>query len=60
MSPAAQCIRYHILLTLNISHLKIILTKELHPSPLPSIQIPLREDVLQTVVITMQLESMPK
>ena len=55
MALAAQRISYYISLPWVIMQSHIIILNELQPSPLPEIQLLLREDILQTLVIRVHL-----
>ena len=51
----AQRIGYYVSLSGMIKQSHIIILDELQPSPLPEIQLLLREDILQTLVIRVHL-----
>ena len=55
MALAAQRISYYVSLSGVIMQSHIIILNELQPSPLPEIQLLLRENVLQTLVIRVHL-----
>ena len=55
MTLAAQRIGYYVSLSGMIMQLHIIILNEFQPSPLPEIQLLLREDILQTLVIRVYL-----
>ena len=55
MALAAQRIGYYVSLSGVIMQSHIIILDELQPSPLPKIQLLLREDILQTLVIRVHL-----
>ena len=56
MALAAQRIGYYVSLPWVIMQSHIIILNELQPSPLPEIQLLLRENVLQTLVIRVHLK----
>ena len=55
MALATQCISYKGSLSRVIMQLHIIIFDELQPSPLPEIQLLLREHILETLVIRVHL-----
>ena len=55
MTLAAQRVCYYVSLSWMIMQPHIIILNELQPSPLPEIQLLLREDILQTLVIRVYL-----
>ena len=55
MALTAQRVSYYVSLSWVIMQSHIIILDELQPSPLPEIQLLLREDVLQTLVIRVHL-----
>ena len=55
MALAAQRICYYVSLPWVIMQSHIIVLNKLQPSPLPEIQLLLRENVLQTLVIRVHL-----
>ena len=55
MTLVTQRIGYYISVSGMIVQLHIIILNELQPSPLPEIQLLLREDILQTIVIRVHL-----
>ena len=56
MALAAQCVSYYVILSGMIMQSHIIILDELQPSPLTEIQLLLREDILQTIVIHVHLK----
>ena len=55
MTLAAQRIGYYVSLSGMIMQINIIIFNEIQPSPLPEIQLLLREDILQTLAIRVYL-----
>jgi hypothetical protein len=60
VSFAAQGIYNHIRLTGMIVNLKIIVLDQLHPPPLPHVQIRLSEKVLHALVVGEDMSHIPK
>ena len=56
MSSPTQGIYNDILLPLDVTNIKIVLTQELHLAMLLCIQVWLSKDILQAPMITMQLK----
>ena len=54
----AQSISYNISFTLKVLYSEVIVFQELYPSALAQIQITLRKNVLQTLVISVDLETL--
>src|SRR3954470_14958232 len=56
---AAQCISYDICLARRILNIHGVLSNSLEPSPLPQVQVRLREQVLQAFVISEHINLPP-
>ena len=55
MAFTAQRVSYYVSLSGVIMQFHIIILDELQPSPLPEVQLLLRENILQTLVIRVHL-----